>query len=83
MVGENKQYDVVTFGCFRDAQGVLACCNPVPTLVKQYVNEIYLLIMQAKELALTTTKVSIFFSFYWDNSKTPWLCLVYGTVNLT
>jgi len=40
----------------RDAQGVLACCNPVPTLVKQYVNEIHLLIVQAKELALTANK---------------------------
>ncbi|CAH3037744.1 unnamed protein product [Porites lobata] len=42
----------------REAQGVLACCNPVPTLVKQYVNEIHMLIMQAKELALTTNKNS-------------------------
>ena len=41
----------------RDPQGVLACCNPVPTLVKQYVNEIHQLIMQAKELALNTNKV--------------------------
>ncbi|XP_029212610.2 LOW QUALITY PROTEIN: exosome component 10-like [Acropora millepora] len=40
----------------RDPQGVLACCNPVPTLVKQYVNEIHQLIMQAKELALNTNK---------------------------
>lgn len=40
----------------RDAQGILACCNPVPTLVKQYVNEIHLLIVQAKELALTANK---------------------------
>ena len=37
---------------------MLACCNPVPTLVKQYVNEIHMLIMQAKELALTTNKVT-------------------------
>ena len=43
----------------RDPQGVLACCNPVPTLVKQHVNEIHQLIMQAKELALTTNKVLI------------------------
>lgn len=42
----------------RDAQGVLACCNPVPTLVKQHVNDIHQLIVQAKELALTTNKSS-------------------------
>lgn len=42
----------------REAQGVLACCNPVPTLVKQYVHEIHMLIMQAKELALATNKSS-------------------------
>ncbi|KAK2552699.1 Exosome component 10, partial [Acropora cervicornis] len=42
---------------YGDPQGVLACCNPVPTLVKQYVNEIHQLIMQAKELALNTNKV--------------------------
>ncbi|XP_022778236.1 exosome component 10-like [Stylophora pistillata] len=40
----------------REAQGVLACCNPVPTLVKQYVNEIHMLIVQAKETALTSNK---------------------------
>ncbi|KAL9970036.1 hypothetical protein ACROYT_G022346 [Oculina patagonica] len=43
----------------REAQGVLACCNPVPTLVKQYVNEIHMLIMQAKELALAANKNSL------------------------
>jgi len=42
----------------REAQGVLACCNPVPTLVKQYVHEIHLLILQAKELALAANKSS-------------------------
>lgn len=42
---------------FREAQGVLACCNPVPTLVKQYVNEIHMLIVEAKQLALTANKV--------------------------
>ncbi|RMX38072.1 hypothetical protein pdam_00003117 [Pocillopora damicornis] len=40
----------------REAQGVLACCNPVPTLVKQYVNEIHMLIVEAKQLALTANK---------------------------
>lgn len=43
----------------REAQGILACCNPVPTLVKQYVPEIHMLIMQAKELALAANKSSL------------------------
>ena len=40
----------------REPQGVLACCNPVPTLVKQHVNEIHMLIMEAKETPLNKVR---------------------------
>ncbi|KXJ06324.1 Exosome component 10 [Exaiptasia diaphana] len=33
----------------REPQGVLACCNPVPTLVKQYVSEVHMIIQNAKD----------------------------------
>ena len=33
----------------REPQGVLACCNPIPTLVRQRLNEVYLLVQQARE----------------------------------
>lgn len=34
----------------KEPQGVLACCNPVPSLVRQNVNEIHHLIVQAREV---------------------------------
>lgn len=33
----------------KEPQGVLACCNPVPTLVRQNINEIHRLVVQARE----------------------------------
>ena len=33
----------------REPQGVLACCNPIPTLLRQQLNEVYLLVQQARE----------------------------------
>ncbi|XP_032228856.1 exosome component 10 isoform X2 [Nematostella vectensis] len=41
----------------REPQGVLACCNPVPTLVKQYVNEVHQLILQSRDASTTTVPV--------------------------
>uniref|UniRef100_A0A8D2NW18 Exosome component 10 n=1 Tax=Zosterops lateralis melanops TaxID=1220523 RepID=A0A8D2NW18_ZOSLA len=32
--------------------GIIACCNPVPPLVRQQVNELHLLIQQAREMPL-------------------------------
>uniref|UniRef100_A0A8D2NXD2 Exosome complex component 10 n=1 Tax=Zosterops lateralis melanops TaxID=1220523 RepID=A0A8D2NXD2_ZOSLA len=37
---------------FRECQGIIACCNPVPPLVRQQVNELHLLIQQAREMPL-------------------------------
>ncbi|KAH3824860.1 hypothetical protein DPMN_126714 [Dreissena polymorpha] len=37
----------------RERPGVLACCNPIPPLVRQYLNEIHTIIMKAREAPLT------------------------------
>jgi len=39
----------------REMQGVLACCSPVPPLVRQNLQEIHLLLLKAREAPLTTT----------------------------
>lgn len=36
----------------REPQGIIACCNPVPPLVRQQVNELHLLVLQARETPL-------------------------------
>lgn len=36
----------------REPQGIIACCNPVPPLVRQQVNELHLLVQQARETPL-------------------------------
>uniref|UniRef100_A0A8C2XFY6 Exosome complex component 10 n=1 Tax=Cyclopterus lumpus TaxID=8103 RepID=A0A8C2XFY6_CYCLU len=36
----------------REPQGIIACCNPVPPLVRQQVNELHLLVQQAREMPL-------------------------------
>ncbi|XP_029434988.1 exosome component 10 [Rhinatrema bivittatum] len=36
----------------KEPQGIIACCNPVPPLVRQQINELYLLIQQAREMPL-------------------------------
>uniref|UniRef100_A0A8C4IIR4 Exosome component 10 n=1 Tax=Dicentrarchus labrax TaxID=13489 RepID=A0A8C4IIR4_DICLA len=35
-----------------EPQGIIACCNPVPPLVRQQVNELHLLVQQAREMPL-------------------------------
>lgn len=42
----------VFFLVFREPQGIIACCNPVPPLVRQQINEMHLLIQQAREMPL-------------------------------
>jgi exosome complex exonuclease RRP6 len=37
----------------REQQGILACCNPIPPLVKQQLNELHLIILKARDMALT------------------------------
>ncbi|MGH0147042.1 UNVERIFIED_CONTAM: hypothetical protein FKN15_060862 [Acipenser sinensis] len=40
-----------------EPQGIIACCNPVPPLVRQQVNELHLLVQQAREMPLLKTEV--------------------------
>uniref|UniRef100_A0A452VGV3 Exosome complex component 10 n=1 Tax=Ursus maritimus TaxID=29073 RepID=A0A452VGV3_URSMA len=36
----------------KEPQGIIACCNPVPPLVRQQINEMHLLVQQAREMPL-------------------------------
>uniref|UniRef100_A0A8C8HLS9 Exosome complex component 10 n=1 Tax=Oncorhynchus tshawytscha TaxID=74940 RepID=A0A8C8HLS9_ONCTS len=36
----------------KEPQGIIACCNPVPPLVRQQVNELHILVQQAREMPL-------------------------------
>ncbi|XP_013416312.1 exosome component 10-like [Lingula anatina] len=42
----------------RESQGVIACCNPVPPLLKQYVNEIHQFILAARDRPMAKTEIS-------------------------
>uniref|UniRef100_A0A3Q4GGP4 Exosome complex component 10 n=1 Tax=Neolamprologus brichardi TaxID=32507 RepID=A0A3Q4GGP4_NEOBR len=44
----------------REPQGIIACCNPVPPLVRQYINELHLLVQQAREMPLLKPEVPLF-----------------------
>ncbi|XP_041378153.1 exosome component 10-like [Gigantopelta aegis] len=37
----------------RESQGIIACCNPIPPLVRQYLIELHNIIMQSREAPLT------------------------------
>ena len=45
-------YHVIVQVLPREPNGILACCNPLPPLVKQQLNEIHRLILDAKDVAL-------------------------------
>ncbi|XP_039698165.1 exosome complex component 10 isoform X1 [Pteropus medius] len=42
----------------KEPQGIIACCNPVPPLVRQQINEMHLLIQQAREMPLLKSEVA-------------------------
>ncbi|NWJ02301.1 EXOSX protein, partial [Crypturellus undulatus] len=42
----------------KEPQGVIACCNPVPPLVRQQINELHLLVQQAREMPLLKVGVA-------------------------
>ncbi|XP_075459602.1 exosome complex component 10 isoform X2 [Ascaphus truei] len=42
----------------KEPQGVIACCNPIPPLVRQQINELYRLIQQARETPLLKSEMS-------------------------
>ncbi|XP_018608621.1 exosome complex component 10 isoform X1 [Scleropages formosus] len=41
----------------KEPQGIIACCNPVPPLVRQQVNELHLLIQQARDMPLLKAEI--------------------------
>ena len=43
----------------KEMQGILACCNPVPPLVKQNLQQIHMKILKAREQPLTMLKADI------------------------
>ncbi|KAM4016829.1 LOW QUALITY PROTEIN: exosome complex component 10 [Anomaloglossus baeobatrachus] len=42
----------------KEPQGIIACCNPVPPLVRQQINELILLIQRAREKPLMKSETS-------------------------
>ncbi|XP_027514035.1 exosome component 10 isoform X1 [Corapipo altera] len=42
----------------KEPQGIIACCNPVPPLVRQQINELHLLIQQAREMPLVKSEIT-------------------------
>lgn len=50
-------------GCFfsselpREMQGILACCNPIPPLVKQNLPEMHEIVLKAREQPMTSLEV--------------------------
>uniref|UniRef100_A0A8C9JRS2 Exosome complex component 10 n=1 Tax=Panthera tigris altaica TaxID=74533 RepID=A0A8C9JRS2_PANTA len=55
----------------KEPQGIIACCNPVPPLVRQQINEMHLLIQQAREMPLLKVR-----SFAAKGSQLTSLCLL-------
>ncbi|KAG5838759.1 hypothetical protein ANANG_G00226990 [Anguilla anguilla] len=43
----------------KEAQGIIACCNPVPPLVRQQVNELHLLVQQARDMPLLKAEILV------------------------
>ncbi|XP_046896837.1 exosome component 10 [Hypomesus transpacificus] len=41
----------------KEPQGIIACCNPVPPMVRQQVNELHLLMQQAREMPLLKAEI--------------------------
>lgn len=41
----------------KEPQGIIACCNPVPPLVRQQINELHLLVQQAREMPLLKAEI--------------------------
>ncbi|XP_075028573.1 exosome complex component 10 isoform X3 [Calonectris borealis] len=43
----------------KEPQGIIACCNPVPPLVRQQINELHLLTQQAREMPLLKSEIAV------------------------
>uniref|UniRef100_A0A3Q3SQN8 Exosome complex component 10 n=1 Tax=Mastacembelus armatus TaxID=205130 RepID=A0A3Q3SQN8_9TELE len=54
----------------KEPQGIIACCNPVPPLVRQQVNELHLLVQQAREMPLLKVRKDGFHQLLYVNAIT-------------
>ncbi|KAM3872398.1 spermidine synthase [Diretmus argenteus] len=43
----------------KEPQGIIACCNPVPPLVRQQVNELHLLVQEARDMPLLKAEIVV------------------------
>ncbi|XP_058246647.1 exosome component 10 isoform X2 [Hemibagrus wyckioides] len=43
----------------KEPQGIIACCNPTPPLVRQQINELHQLIKQAREIPLLKAEIAV------------------------
>ncbi|NXT00026.1 EXOSX protein, partial [Jacana jacana] len=43
----------------KEPQGIIACCNPIPPLVRQQINELHLLVQQAREMPLLKSEITV------------------------
>ncbi|XP_053136835.1 exosome component 10 isoform X2 [Hemicordylus capensis] len=43
----------------KEPQGIIACCNPIPPLVRQQINELHLLVQQAREMPLLKSEMAV------------------------
>uniref|UniRef100_A0A8C8M6C3 Exosome complex component 10 n=1 Tax=Oncorhynchus tshawytscha TaxID=74940 RepID=A0A8C8M6C3_ONCTS len=49
----------------KEPQGIIACCNPVPPLVRQQVNELHILVQQAREMPLLKVRHAWGHAMHW------------------
>ena len=49
---------MIIINVFKELQGVLACCNPIPPLVRQYQHDIHVIVKKAKEKPLKVGKLN-------------------------
>ncbi|KAJ3587152.1 hypothetical protein NHX12_013542 [Muraenolepis orangiensis] len=43
----------------KEPQGIIACCSPVPPLVRQQVNELHVMVQQAREMPLLKAEIDV------------------------
>uniref|UniRef100_A0A8C5U945 Exosome complex component 10 n=1 Tax=Malurus cyaneus samueli TaxID=2593467 RepID=A0A8C5U945_9PASS len=57
----------------KESQGIIACCNPVPPLVRQQINELHMLIKQAREMPLVKVGIKLENALFGphDSSRIP------------
>lgn len=44
----------------KEQQGILACCNPIPVMVKKHLNELHLIVLRARELPLQQSTNNVY-----------------------